>query len=77
MSSIICFASIQGRFECAVGGFGDKSEGNGRGLRSTYVGRGDLYQLSAEFMSISVKQHTFGGTRVETMIAVYGYGWGG
>lgn len=23
MSSIICFASIQGSFECAVGGFGD------------------------------------------------------
>lgn len=60
-------------FDCSSGG----SEENGRGLRRTYVGRGDLYKLSARFMSITIEQRTFGGTRVETMIAVYGYGWGG
>lgn len=30
-------------FDCSSGG----SEENGRGLEGTYVGRGDLYQLSA------------------------------
>ena len=63
--------------ECAFRVSSSGSEENGRGLRSTYVGRGDLYRLSACFADYSFKQHTFGGTRVETMIAVYGYGWGG
>ena len=75
MSSIVCFASIQGRFECAVDGFGDRSEGNGRGLRSTYVGRGDLDLRLAVFTRFSTALHTFGGTRVETMFAVFWYGW--
>ena len=46
MSSIIRVLSIQESFECAVVGFRDLSEENGRGLRSTYVGRGDLSTVS-------------------------------
>jgi hypothetical protein len=77
MSSIIRVLSIQESFECAAVGFRDLSEENGRGLRSTYVGRGDLYPLLAIFTRFSTATHTFGGTRVETMFAVFWYGWDG
>lgn len=76
-SSVCRVQCVRRGVGCAFGCSSGGSEENGRGLRSTYVGRGDLYQLSAGFISISLEQHTFGGTRVETMIAVYGYGWGG
>lgn len=56
---------------CAFGVSRGGSEENGRGLRSTYVGRSDLYQMSADFTRTSFEKHTFGGTRVETMIAVF------
>jgi hypothetical protein len=59
--------------QCAFGGSFGGSEENGRGLRSTYVGRSDLYRKSACFANNSLGQHTFGGTRVETMVAVFGY----
>jgi len=69
--------SILGSFESAAGGFGDHSERNGRGLRSTYVGRSDLYPELATIAQFLTAQHTFGGTRVETMFAVMCSVWDG
>jgi len=77
MSFIICVSSIQGSCDRAVGGFGDHSGENGMGLRSTYVGRGDLFPRLARFIQFSRALHTFGGTRVETMFAVCWYVWDG
>jgi hypothetical protein len=77
ISSIIRVLSIQERFECAAVGFRDLSGENGRELRSTYVGRGDLYPRLAIFTTFPTALHTFGGTRVETMFAVFCYGWDG
>jgi hypothetical protein len=76
MSSIIRVLSIQESFECAVVGFRDLSEENGRGSGARTLGEATYPRLAISTIS-STALHTFGGTRVETMFAVFWYGWDG